>query len=92
MGDRRRRAGTEPVDARSPLGLRIVLSALFAPLFTAAAVGFAVAVSRADEDRAVLYAVLSAMCAVLAAVALADVVVLSRRRRGRQGPGARGRR
>ncbi|MEV5339651.1 DUF6343 family protein, partial [Streptomyces sp. NPDC052676] len=35
---RRSRTGTEPVTARSPLRLRLLLSAAFLPLFAAAAV------------------------------------------------------
>jgi hypothetical protein len=86
---RRRRAGTEPVTARSALGLRLLLSAVFLPVFVALTVFFALWAADAgpgeSPSRGALVAttVVFALVALLAAVDL--LVVLRRRRRERAG-------
>ncbi|MDQ1033706.1 hypothetical protein QFZ75_000122 [Streptomyces sp. V3I8] len=91
LGLRRARTGTEPATARSPLRLRLLLSAGFLPLFVAASVIFAVwAANSGTEDspgRGVLI-VLAAVCAALALVAAGDLgVVTHRLRHARRVPG-----
>lgn len=81
--DRGGRAGTEPVNARSPVGLRLLLSAVYVPVFTAAAVLFAVWSVRSGPHDSPGTTVLDAIaggCAALALVAALDLVVLLRRR------------
>lgn len=83
------RTGTEPVTARSPLGLRLVLSAVYVPVFLVATVGFAIWAAHSDPGSSPTGTVLSILaggCAVLTVVAAADLlVVLRRRRRGPAG-------
>ncbi|GGL64649.1 hypothetical protein GCM10010129_05320 [Streptomyces fumigatiscleroticus] len=83
-GRRHPRSGTEPVTARSPLRLRLLLSAVFLPLFTAAAVLFGLSAARwstgDSPDRGVLVA-LTVLCAVLALTAAVDLLVVARRLR-----------
>jgi Family of unknown function (DUF6343) len=76
---RRERSGTEPATARTALDLRILLSAIFAPLFAAA--GTAAAVAAVFGGNRAFYTVLAAIFAVLALVALIDLTVLANRRR-----------
>lgn len=45
-GRRSVRTGTEPATARSAVGMRLVLSAIFLPLFVAATVGLAIWAGR----------------------------------------------
>lgn len=81
---RGRRAGTEPASARSALGLRLALSLVFAPVFLAAAIGFAILAAgtrRGADPGPTTFAVLAAGCALLAVVAAADAALISRRRR-----------
>ncbi|GAB2608994.1 hypothetical protein GCM10027168_47490 [Streptomyces capparidis] len=78
---RRSRSGTEPVNARSAVGLRMLLSAVYAPLFAVGAAGFSLAAGDAPPGRFTRYAVLAALCAALTAAALADLAVLTHRRR-----------
>ncbi|MEU3556613.1 DUF6343 family protein [Streptomyces fragilis] len=94
-GDRRaadrrsRRSGTEPVTARSALGLRLLLSAVFLPVFVALTVLFALWAADAgpgespDRGMLVAFTVVCALVALLAAVDL--LVVLRRRGRARHG-------
>ncbi|MEU9349096.1 DUF6343 family protein [Streptomyces sp. NPDC048278] len=89
IGRRSPRTGTEPAMVRSPLRLRLLLSAVFAPVFVAATVYFAVwaAGSHPGESpgRGPL-TVLAVVCGVLALLALTDLVVVTRRlRRERAG-------
>ncbi|GGX90527.1 DUF6343 family protein [Streptomyces minutiscleroticus] len=86
----RDRSGSEHVTARSALGLRLLLSAVFAPLFLAACGLLAWWSAGSDADSApsdTVTAVLSAVCGVLFLVAVADLAVLVRRR-SRAGHGA----
>ncbi|MDV6287546.1 DUF6343 family protein [Streptomyces rochei] len=84
FGRRRPRTGTEPVTAQSPLGLRLVLSAVFLPLFLAGAAYFGVWAADADPGdspgRGGLV-VLAVVCAALALLAVADLMVVLRRMR-----------
>jgi hypothetical protein len=83
--DRRwERTGTEPVTARSALRLRLLLSVCFVPLFTAAAVLFALwsAYSGAGSSpTSSELAGLAALCGVLTVFSAVDLVVVLRRRR-----------
>ncbi|MGW3592157.1 DUF6343 family protein [Streptomyces fungicidicus] len=86
MGRRSPRTGTEPVTARSPL--RLLLAAVFLPLFVAGAVLFGVwaALSGAGDSpgRGPLI-LLAAVCGVLALTALLDLLVVLRRLRRERG-------
>lgn len=78
------RTGTEPVTARSALGLRVVLSAVFLPIFTAATAGFAVWAAHqgpGDNPGNGPLTVLAVACGVLALAAVADLLVVTARRR-----------
>ncbi|MER5476922.1 DUF6343 family protein [Streptomyces sp. NPDC002734] len=90
-GRRRRRSGTEPVTARSALGLRLLLSAVFLPVFVALTVFFALWAADAgpgeNPDRGTLVA-FTAVCALVALLAAADLLVVLRRRRGARGGGS----
>lgn len=93
-GGRRRRSGTEPVTARSALGLRLLLSAVFLPVFVALTVFFALwaadAGSGENPDRSMLVA-FTVVCALVALLAAVDLlVVLRRRRRARGNEGGAG--
>lgn len=92
-GNRPPHNGTEPTRARSPLGLRLLLSAIYAPLFTAGAALFALWASQSSPDSAPKPGTLNALaitCGVLALLTLLDlVVVVRRRRREREGGGGR---
>ncbi|MFI2205615.1 DUF6343 family protein [Streptomyces sp. NPDC020192] len=83
------RSGTEPVTARSALGLRLLLSVCFAPLFVAAAVLFAVWSAHSgpgSSPTSSQLASLAGVCAALTVFSVADAaVVLRRRRRERRG-------
>ncbi|MTE21791.1 hypothetical protein F0L17_22270 [Streptomyces sp. TRM43335] len=93
----RSRTGTEPVTARSALGLRLLLSVLYTPVFLAATVFFAVWASRAEPDEAPgpdSLRTVAWICAALAVLGLIDLVVVLLRRRGerarrREGPSGR---
>ncbi|WP_129305801.1 DUF6343 family protein [Streptomyces sp. L2] len=83
-GHRRARSGTEPVVARSALGLRMALSGFFFPLFAAASAGFGVWASGSTpedhpSDDSLWW--VCGICGVLALVAAVDLVVLARRRK-----------
>lgn len=78
------RSGTEPRTARSPLGLRLLLSAIYAPLFMAGAALFALWASRSSAGSSPKSGTLDALaitCGVLALLALMDLLVVVRRRR-----------
>ncbi|CAL9565311.1 DUF6343 family protein [Streptomyces radiopugnans] len=85
----RSRTGTEPVTARSPLGLRLLLSVLYTPVFLAGTVFFALWAADSgpgDSPSAGSLRTIAWICAVLTVVGLIDlVVVLVRRRRERRG-------
>jgi heme/copper-type cytochrome/quinol oxidase subunit 2 len=77
-----RRTGTEPLTAYSDLRLRLVLSVIFAPLFVAGTVAFAVWAAAAgpdDSPSSAELAWLAVACGVIAVVALVDLVVVVRR-------------
>ncbi|MEU0284331.1 MULTISPECIES: DUF6343 family protein [Streptomyces] len=88
IGRRNPRTGTEPVTARSPLRLRLLLSCVFLPLFVAGTVLFGVWAARSDSGDSpgpgplVLLAV---VCGVLALTAALDLAVVLRRLRQERG-------
>ncbi|WP_245240938.1 DUF6343 family protein [Streptomyces spiramenti] len=86
------RTGTEPITARSDLTLRLVLSWVFAPLFLALTVGFAVwwgVTGPGDSpDRGEL-GLLVVAGAVLTLLAVIDLVVVTRRLRQARARGER---
>ncbi|MFF8193354.1 DUF6343 family protein [Streptomyces bobili] len=88
VGRRFPRSGTEPATAQSPLGLRLILSGVFLPVFGAAAVVFAMWAARSgpgdDPGRGPLI-VLAVVCGVLALLAAADLLVVLRRLRHERG-------
>ncbi|WP_448315965.1 DUF6343 family protein [Streptomyces sp. CO7] len=85
---RRRRSGTEPVTARSALGLRLLLSAVFLPVFVALTVFFALWAADVgpgeSPDRGMLIT-FTVVCALVALLAAADLLVVLRRRRRARG-------
>ncbi|MBQ1092997.1 DUF6343 family protein [Streptomyces sp. B93] len=85
------RTGTEPATAQSALRLRLLLTAVFLPLFVAATVGFAVWAARSgpgDSPGSGVLTGLAVGCGVLALIAALDgAVVLRRTRRERGSPG-----
>ncbi|MEU1707008.1 DUF6343 family protein [Streptomyces sp. NPDC005706] len=87
------RTGTEPVTARSPLRLRLLLSAVFLPLFAAATAVLAVRAAHSgpgDSPGSGALSVLAVICGVLALAAALDLAVVTRRLR--RAPGERSRR
>ncbi|MDT0266227.1 hypothetical protein RM844_07955 [Streptomyces sp. DSM 44915] len=90
---RHARTGTEPITALSALRLRLLLSAVFTPLFIAGAVVFGVWWGRARPGDAVspdALRVVTLICVVCAVFALVDLlVVLRRRQRAARRPAAR---
>jgi hypothetical protein len=85
------RTGTEPATARSALRLRLLLSAVFLPLFAAATAAFAVWAASAepgDSPGPDALTVLAVVCGLLALASALDLVVVSgRSRRERHGTG-----
>ncbi|MGC9538561.1 DUF6343 family protein [Streptomyces sp. UG1] len=84
IGRRWERTGTEPITARSALGLRLLLAVCFTPLFVAATVLFALWSARAGPDSsptASQLAVVTGLCAVFAVFSAVDLAVVLRRRR-----------
>ena len=83
IGRRYPRTGTEPATARSALGVRLVLSLLFTPLFLGATLVFAgwARVSSAQDtpSRDALWS-LALVCGVLFVLAAVDLCVVLRRR------------
>lgn len=78
------RRGTEPVNARSAEGLRLLLSVCYTPVFLAAAALLAlwsVLATPGSSPSGLVLAVLSGVCAALAALAVGDAAVLVHRRR-----------
>ncbi|MBL1067083.1 DUF6343 family protein [Streptomyces sp. 7-21] len=93
MGSRRRgrhaRTGTEPVTAYSDLRLRLILSLVFVPLFTAGTVLLVLWWASAGPDDDIgrgAIAPAAVVCGVAAVIAIVDLVVVVRRlrRRGEQ--------
>jgi hypothetical protein len=82
IGRRFPRTGTEPVTAQSPLGLRLLLSGVFLPVFTGAAVFFGVWAADpgpGDSPGPGPLSVLTAVCAAVALLAAVDLLVVVRR-------------
>ncbi len=88
IGRRFPRTGTEPATAQSPLGLRLLLSSVFVPLFCAAAAFFglwAADWSPGDSPGRGALVALAAVCAALAVLAAVDLAVVVRRMRRERG-------
>lgn len=87
---RRGRAGTEPVNARSALRLRLILASVFAPVFLAGTGLLWYWTEQSgprDAPSSGSLATLTLICALIALFALVDlVVVLVRRSRARGRP------
>ncbi|MEV6316589.1 DUF6343 family protein [Streptomyces sp. NPDC051776] len=76
------RTGTEPVTARSALGLRKLLAVIYTPVFLAGAVLFAIWASRSHAGSSPSSGALGAIaivCAVLSLLALTDLMVVEHR-------------
>lgn len=88
IGRRSPRTGTEPVTARSPLRLRLLLAAVFLPLFLAGTALFGTRAAWSDAGdspgRGPLI-LLAVVCGVLALTALLDLAVVLRRLRRERG-------
>ncbi|MFM9702840.1 DUF6343 family protein [Streptomyces galilaeus] len=88
VGRRSPRSGTEPVTAQSPLGLRLILSGVFLPMFGAATVAFAMWAGQSgpgdDPGRGPLI-VLAVVCGVLALLAAVGLLAVLRRLRHERG-------
>jgi hypothetical protein len=83
------RTGSEPVTARSALGLRLLLAVCFTPLFIAATVLFAVWSTRSEPSSSptsLQLAGIAGGCAALAVISAVDLVVILRRRRSEHPP------
>ncbi|MFA3878447.1 DUF6343 family protein [Streptomyces sp. MMCC 100] len=88
VGRRFPRTGTEPVRAQSPLRLRLLLSAVFLPLFLAGAVFFGVWAAdtgSGDSPGRGMLVVVAVVCGALALLAAADLLVVIRRLRSERG-------
>jgi hypothetical protein len=81
LRDRRPPPGTEPLTARSPLGVRAVLSGLALVGGIAAAVFFGVHAAEGGRPRTGLWAV-TAVCGAVAVLAAVDLWVIWRRSHG----------
>ncbi|MGW5972475.1 DUF6343 family protein [Streptomyces sp. NPDC055186] len=91
IGRRWPRTGTEPVTARSPLRLRLLLAGAFLPLFTAAAVLFGLWAAESgpgDSPGRGALVVLTVVCGVFALSAAVDLWVVIRRLRRERETGA----
>ncbi|MGW7132159.1 DUF6343 family protein [Streptomyces bobili] len=88
VGRRSPRSGTEPVTAQSPLGLRLILSGVFLPVFGVATVAFAMWAGQSgpgdDPGRGPLV-VLAVVCGVLALLAAVGLLAVLRRLRHERG-------
>jgi hypothetical protein len=83
------RTGTEPVTARSAMGVRLILAALFTPVFLAATALFwywTTQTGPGDVPGVDSLRTLTAISAGLALFAVTDLIVVLRRRRRRRGP------
>ncbi|NEC11642.1 hypothetical protein G3I34_04825 [Streptomyces sp. SID8014] len=77
------RTGTEPVLARSALGLRLVISSVAVPLFAAVTVLLSIWASNSSETdtpSGTSLTVIAAVFGVLTLIALVDLVIVVRRR------------
>lgn len=87
-GRRVPRSGTEPVTAQSPLRLRLLLSAVFLPLFLAGAAYFGVWAAdtgAGDSPGRGALVVVAAVCAAFALLAVTDLMVVTGRLRRERG-------
>nr|WP_086730463.1 DUF6343 family protein [Streptomyces carpinensis] len=88
IGRRVPRTGTEPATAQSPLGLRLLLAAIFLPVFCGAAAFFGLWAANwstgSSPGRGVIIT-LGAVCVVLAAMTAVDLTVVVRRLRRERG-------
>ncbi|AIV32635.1 DUF6343 family protein [Streptomyces sp. CCM_MD2014] len=88
VGRHHPRTGTEPVRAQSALRLRLLLSAVFLPLFLAGAAYFgqwAAGTGTGDSPGRGMLVVIAVVCAALALLAAADLLVVIRRLRSERG-------
>ncbi|WP_314174171.1 DUF6343 family protein [Streptomyces winkii] len=86
------RTGTEPVTARSALGVRLFFAALFTPVFLAATGLFWFWMTQTgpgDVPGVDSLRTLTAICGGLSLFALTDLIVVLRRRSRRRPPPAR---
>lgn len=74
------RPGTEPLTARSPLRLRLVMAVVAAVLFGLGALALFTDAATTSDDRAARVAG-GAIAALVAVIAVIDAVVVSRRLR-----------
>lgn len=84
LGRRSERTGTEPSSAQSALRVRLILSAIFLPVFVAATVLFWYWMTQSgqhDAPSSGSLSVLALICAALTLFALIDLLVVLRRRR-----------
>ncbi|AUG80490.1 hypothetical protein CFP65_5808 [Kitasatospora sp. MMS16-BH015] len=82
------RRGTEPVNARTDLELRRVLSRIFVVLFVFGTAAFTVLAARTGSGPApnrATYLVFAALCTGAAVIALLDLLVIRRRLAAGQG-------
>ncbi|GAA0233310.1 hypothetical protein GCM10009527_032250 [Actinomadura nitritigenes] len=79
-GGREQPPGTEPMTARSALGLRAVLSGIALVAAVAAAIVFGIVANHDGSGAAWGAAV---VCVIVAAIAATDLAVIARRARGR---------
>ncbi|WP_399893276.1 DUF6343 family protein [Streptomyces sp. BBFR51] len=88
VGRRSPRTGTEPVRAQSALRMRLLLSAVFLPVFVAGAVFFgfwAAGTGSGESPGRGMLVVVAVVCAALALLAAADLLVVVRRLRAERG-------
>ncbi|MFF4948842.1 DUF6343 family protein [Streptomyces chattanoogensis] len=88
---KRPRTGTEPVTARSPLRLRLILASAALVAFAAGTLRFAIGASTYqphDSPGLTVRLVLAVVCGVLAILAAVDLVVVLRRCRNDRNAGA----
>lgn len=90
IGRRSERTGSEPLNARSALGLRLLLTIAALPVFLAGTVLFALwaaASGETDAPDSSALAGLAVVCGLLAVFAVLDLLVILRRRSRERGPG-----
>ncbi|HWM36848.1 MAG TPA: DUF6343 family protein [Streptomyces sp.] len=83
------RTGTEPVTARSALGVRLILAVIFTPVFLAATALFwywTTQTGPGDVPGVDSLRTLTVICGALALFSLVDLMVVVRRRRRQSSP------
>ncbi|MGC5360831.1 DUF6343 family protein [Streptomyces sp. DT24] len=91
-GGRPGREGTEPITARSAVGLRMILASVALPVFAVGTVLLALWAADSgphDSPSSLVVSVLAGICGALALFAALDLAVLLRRRS--RGSGVEGR-